>query len=114
MATSVNEQQRQNKKENFLRQFRDEQSKEIKPLTATQFLEIWSHYDTDGRIEYKNKIVYIYFILLGNGFIEGYELDDLLRELASSVNSNDAGPEVSSFFFDNNPDSLIQCLFLPS
>jgi len=48
MATSVTEHQRHRKKENFLRQFRDEQSKEIKQLTATQFMEIWSHYDIDG------------------------------------------------------------------
>lgn len=85
MATKSTEQQRLKKKENFLRQFRDEKSKEIKQLTAAQFMEIWSHYDIDG-----------------NGFIEGYELDDLLRELASSVNTNDAGPEVSiqTFSFD--------------
>ena len=49
MATHTSEQQRQRKKENFLRQFRDEESKEIKKLTAAQFMEIWSHYDTDGR-----------------------------------------------------------------
>lgn len=45
------------------------------------------------------------FILLGNGFIEGHELDDLLRELASSVNVNDTGPEVIFYFvliFDIN------------
>ncbi|CAF1450984.1 unnamed protein product [Adineta steineri] len=82
MATTVSE--RQQKKENFLRQFRDEDSKEIKQLTAAQFMEIWSHYDTDG-----------------NGFIEGHELDNLLRELASSVNSNDAGPDLI-------PDSVLK------
>ncbi|CAF0777016.1 unnamed protein product [Didymodactylos carnosus] len=71
------------KNENFLRQFRDEQSKELKQLTAAQFMEIWSHYDTDG-----------------NGFIEGHELDDLLRELASSVNLTDVGPELI-------PDSVL-------
>ena len=49
MATNINEKQRQQKKENFLRQFRDEQSKEMKQLTAAQFMEIWSHYDTDGK-----------------------------------------------------------------
>ena len=49
MATKGNEQQRLKKKENFLRQFRDEQSKEIKQLTAAQFMEIWSHYDIDGK-----------------------------------------------------------------
>lgn len=93
MATKANEQARSRKKENFLRQFRDEKSKEIKQLTAAQFMEIWSHYDIDGkqRRRFRNVIEWIF---LGNGFIEGHELDDLLRELASSVNSNDAGPEV--------------------
>jgi hypothetical protein len=98
MATNVTEHQRQRKKENFLRQFRDEHSKEIKPLTAAQFMEIWSHYDLDGKNKTKNKVIYLLelFLKLGNGFIEGHELDNLLRELASSVNSNDAGPEVNS------------------
>jgi len=48
MASTGSENQRHRKKENFLRQFRDEQSKELKKLTATQFMEIWSHYDIDG------------------------------------------------------------------
>lgn len=34
--------------ENFLRQFRDEASKELNRLNATQFMEIWNHYDLDG------------------------------------------------------------------
>ena len=38
-------------KKNFLRQFRDESSLELKQLTATQFMEIWSHYDTDGLVD---------------------------------------------------------------
>jgi len=41
--------ERYHKKDNFLRQFRDEQSKEIQQLTATQFMDIWSHYDIDGK-----------------------------------------------------------------
>ncbi|CAF1220008.1 unnamed protein product [Rotaria sordida] len=84
MSTKANVQQRQRTKENFLRQFRDETSKELKPLTAAQFMVIWSHYDTDG-----------------NGFIEGHELDDLLRELATSVNVNDAGSDLI-------PDSVLK------
>lgn len=49
MATNITyEHQRHRKKENFLRQFRDEQSKEFKQLTASQFMEVWSHYDIDG------------------------------------------------------------------
>lgn len=48
MATTAKKQNCHRKKENFLRQFRDEQSRELKQLTATQFMEIWSHYDVDG------------------------------------------------------------------
>ena len=102
MATSVNEHQRHSKKENFLRQFRDEQSKEIKQLTAPQFMEIWSHYDIDGTTTMSDKFCSnrLYFYL-GNGYIEGHELDDLLRELASSVNPTDTSPDVRTFdFFD--------------
>ena len=35
------------------------------------------------------------FILPGNGFIEGSELDGFLREFVTSVNSSDTAPEVS-------------------
>lgn len=34
------------------------------------------------------------YFFVGNGFIEGSELDSFLREFVSSVNKNDAGPEV--------------------
>jgi len=97
MATTVTEHQRHRKKENFLRQFRDEQSKELKQLTATQFMEIWSHYDIDGieRVLTKFFLRILLCIRLGNGYIEGHELDHLLRELASSVNLSDASPEVN-------------------
>lgn len=66
MATNISEHQRQRKKENFLRQFRDEKSKEIKQLTAVQFMEIWSHYDTDGKMKRKKyfKHNYIIFYLI--------------------------------------------------
>ena len=36
---------------------------------------------------------------LGNGYIEGHELDDLLRELVSSVNTSDANADVCLVFF---------------
>lgn len=96
MATNITyEHQRHRKKENFLRQFRDEQSKEFKQLTASQFMEVWSHYDIDGSwLEEKPFCSRIVLTHLGNGFIEGRELDDLLRELASSVNAYDTSPEV--------------------
>lgn len=65
--------------ENFLRQFRDLNTREFKRITATQFINVWNHYDTDG-----------------NGFIEGKELDQFLYELVTSVNTSDVGPEVVS------------------
>ncbi|GFT80211.1 calbindin-32 [Nephila pilipes] len=61
---------------NFMRQFRDKNTRELKNLTASQFMEVWSHYDRDG-----------------NGFIEGRELDKFLREFVSSVNFSDVEPE---------------------
>ncbi|XP_064119969.1 calbindin-32-like isoform X2 [Macrobrachium nipponense] len=66
----------QEKCNNFMRQFRDDESRELKKLTANQFMEVWSHYDADG-----------------NGYIEGSELDGFLKEFVSSVNANDTGPE---------------------
>lgn len=43
---------------NFLRQFRDKDSRELQQLSAAQFMKVWEHYDEDG-----------------NGYIEGTELD---------------------------------------
>ena len=34
---------------NFMRQFRDTESRELKQLTAVQFMEVWDHYDEDGK-----------------------------------------------------------------
>ncbi|KAG5875838.1 hypothetical protein JTB14_016430 [Gonioctena quinquepunctata] len=66
---------------NFMRQYRDPQSRELKKLSANQFMEVWSHYDKDG-----------------NGYIEGIELDGFLREFVSSANASDVGPEVRPCF----------------
>ncbi len=43
--------------QNFMRQFRDPNSREVKKLTANQFMEVWNHYDKDGKnnIQYMNK-----------------------------------------------------------
>jgi len=69
----------QEKCNNFMRQFRDNESRELKKLSANQFMEVWGHYDSDG-----------------NGYIEGSELDGFLKEFVSSVNAADTGPEVVS------------------
>ncbi|XP_037301731.1 calbindin-32-like [Manduca sexta] len=65
---------------NFMRQFRDPDSRELKKLSANQFMEVWSHYDRDG-----------------NGYIEGTELDGFLKEFVSSANFTDISPDVSTF-----------------
>ncbi|GAB0099935.1 Calbindin [Sergentomyia squamirostris] len=64
------------KAHNFLRQYRDPESRELKKLSANQFMEVWSHYDKDA-----------------NGYIEGTELDGFLREFVSSANATDVSPE---------------------
>lgn len=64
---------------NFMRQFRDADSRELKQLTAAQFMTIWEHYDDDG-----------------NGYIEGTELDAFLKEFVGSVTASESGPEVVS------------------
>uniref|UniRef100_A0A1B6MKJ4 EF-hand domain-containing protein n=1 Tax=Graphocephala atropunctata TaxID=36148 RepID=A0A1B6MKJ4_9HEMI len=64
---------------NFMRQYRDPQSRELKKLSANQFMEVWSHYDKDG-----------------NGYIEGTELDGFLREFVSSANAENVSPEAVS------------------
>ncbi|KAL4234529.1 Calbindin-32 [Mactra antiquata] len=66
-------------KKNFLRQFRDKETREFKQITAGQFMDVWNHYDSDG-----------------NGYIEDKELDGFLKELVTSVNTMDVGPEVIS------------------
>lgn len=58
-----------NSTHNFLNKFRDSESRQITRLSATQFMQVWEHYDEDG-----------------NGYIEGAELDGFLREFVSSVN----------------------------
>lgn len=37
------------KAQNFLRQYRDPDSCELKKLSANQFMEVWIHYDKDGK-----------------------------------------------------------------
>ncbi len=37
------------KRQNFLRQFKDEANNELQKLTSIQFMEIWNHYDADGK-----------------------------------------------------------------
>lgn len=36
------------KAHNFMRQYRDPESRELKKLSANQFMDVWAHYDKDG------------------------------------------------------------------
>ena len=37
-------------KVNFLKQFHDERSLQLRKLSSVQFMEVWKHYDKDGKI----------------------------------------------------------------
>uniref|UniRef100_A0A3B1K093 Calbindin 2b n=1 Tax=Astyanax mexicanus TaxID=7994 RepID=A0A3B1K093_ASTMX len=73
-------------------------------LTASQFMDVWRHFDSDG-----------------NGFIEGQELEDFLEELESARKGVNAEPvnaslrmKISDFMqkFDQNSDGKIEMLEL--
>uniref|UniRef100_A0A182YQ96 EF-hand domain-containing protein n=1 Tax=Anopheles stephensi TaxID=30069 RepID=A0A182YQ96_ANOST len=76
MDQSPNSKVHLEKAQNFMRQYRDPESRELKKLSANQFMDVWSHYDRDG-----------------NGYIEGSELDGFLKEFVSSANATDISPE---------------------
>uniref|UniRef100_A0AAZ3P3E1 EF-hand domain-containing protein n=1 Tax=Oncorhynchus tshawytscha TaxID=74940 RepID=A0AAZ3P3E1_ONCTS len=69
-------------------------------LSATQFIDIWNHFDTDG-----------------NGYIEGKELENFFRELEISRKGAGVDPSNSTFKekmkefmqkFDKNADGRIE------
>lgn len=45
------------KAQNFMRQYRDPESRELKKLSAGQFMEVWAHYDKDG-------IYFLFFLII--------------------------------------------------
>ena len=54
------------KAQNFMRQYRDPESRELKKLSANQFMDVWSHYDKDG----KNDFPYFFFDFRKRKFID--------------------------------------------
>lgn len=44
------------KAQNFMRQYRDPESRELKKLSANQFMDVWSHYDKDGEFNYSGQV----------------------------------------------------------
>lgn len=87
------------KAHNFMRQYRDPESRELKKLSANQFMDVWAHYDKDGMyslwVSDLSNCHAALSLLSGNGYIEGTELDGFLREFVSSANATDISPEVS-------------------
>ena len=45
---------------NFLRQFRDKDSRELQQLSAAQFMKVWEHYDDDGKDNIINEKIEIF------------------------------------------------------
>ncbi|MFT7810507.1 calretinin isoform X2 [Arapaima gigas] len=73
---------------------------QLAELTASQFLDIWRHFDTDG-----------------NGFIEGKELENFFRELEAARRGAGTDPSNANFKekmnefmqkFDKNADGRIE------
>ncbi|CAL8075932.1 unnamed protein product [Calicophoron daubneyi] len=89
--------------ENYLARFKDKSSETLRMFTAAQFVEVWNHYDADG-----------------NGYIEGSELDNFLKEFIQSVFADEVGNEAitdedlelmkKEFMntFDENADNRIE------
>lgn len=50
MAEKASSSEKSKPPKNFLRQFRDKDSREFKQISASQFMDVWNHYDADGRI----------------------------------------------------------------
>ncbi|KAL3314535.1 Calbindin [Cichlidogyrus casuarinus] len=84
----------------FLQKFREKNSRAFQIFTATQFKEVWDHFDSDG-----------------NGYIEQAELDSFLKDfIASGVHSeacvSEAGLELLKeeilLAFDDNEDGRIE------
>jgi len=46
------EEMKSSAQKNFLRQFRDKETREFKRITASQFMEVWNHYDSDGKSKF--------------------------------------------------------------
>lgn len=43
---------------NFMKQYRDPHSRELKKLSANQFMDVWSHYDKDGKSQERHFTYY--------------------------------------------------------
>ena len=70
----------------------------LKPRTGTSLKCIEAH----SIHALQDNLLLNVLALLGNGFIEGGELDKFLRELISSINLCDYGPEVQTLTSDRH------------
>lgn len=87
---------------NFMSKFTDLNSRALKHLTSQQFFEVWNNYDQDG--EFKRYLLTSFrslvimnllfnhlndYCIVGNGYIEGGELENFLREFVSSISDEE-------------------------
>ena len=49
--------------QNYLCQFRDARSLELRRLSAVQFMNVWEHYDTDGQLSSSYNIIFFDFCI---------------------------------------------------
>lgn len=59
------------KSDNFLAQFKDINSNSLKYFTAAQFVEVWNHYDTDGKLYFITVVKIMSKLKLNNHGILG-------------------------------------------
>ncbi|GFV15466.1 hypothetical protein TNCV_4834921 [Trichonephila clavipes] len=67
---------------NFMRQFRDKNTRELKNLTASQFMEVWSHYDRDDEsrfsLECDTRRVLVITGAYPHSFVKGHNTEELV------------------------------------
>lgn len=81
-----------------MRQYRDPESRELKKLSANQFMDVWSHYDKDG----KSAVSYAYFLsaLRILDFLELLALPNFKEKWKTEKLSIDRGCEAIFFHFN--------------
>ena len=67
------------KAHNFMRQYRDPESRELKKLSANQFMDVWSHYDKDGKFLCFYVLSYVLPLPVPFPYVYGYFVQIVIR-----------------------------------
>ena len=57
---------------NFLKQFRDIKTRDFKRITAGQFMDVWNHYDSDGKYDFFFFKYILFHIHIYNWYYDTY------------------------------------------